>query len=71
VVWNSAKRLLGIMQQRVSTVLPNGKTRTHKIEAFPDAAATNSGDSTFYPNWSSSARHPVNRAFIEAVIHDV
>jgi hypothetical protein len=70
-VWNSAKRLLGIIQQNVRTVMPDGTIRTRTLEILPDSVATGSTTAIFYPNWKGPAGDPVNKEFLRAVIQDV
>lgn len=70
-IWNSAKKLLGIVQQKVRTVMPDGTIRTRTLENLPNSIATGSTSTFFYPNWKGPASDPVNKEFLHAVIQDV
>ena len=70
-VWNSAKKLLGIIPQKVRTVMPDGNTRTRTLETLPDAVAASLTTVIFYPNWQGPAGDPVNKEFLHAVMQDV
>src|SRR5882762_2871219 len=70
-VWNSAKKLLGIIQQKVHKVMLDGTIRTRTLENLPNSVATGSTTTIFYPNWKGPAGDPVNKEFLHAVIQDV
>jgi hypothetical protein len=51
--------------------MSDGNIRSRMVETLPDAMATSSTTTIFYPNWQRSARDPVNKEFLDAVIRDV
>src|SRR5882762_242045 len=59
-VWNSAKKLLGIIQQKVHKVMPDGTIRTRTLENLPNSVATGSTTTIFYPNWKGPCQQGIS-----------